>query len=501
MLEVKNIVKNFQGVHALKSVSATFYDHEIHGLVGENGAGKSTLMKIISGVYPPDRGEIYLYGERTHFRNPMEAYNAGVRIVHQELSLIQSLSIAENMYIHKFRQGSVTTFLDRKKFREDASKTLEEWGIEVDAGIKVSEVSMGVRQLVEIARELSTGGKVIILDEPTSSLTFKEIDNLFNVLKMLKSQGYIVIFISHRLNEVTAIVDRVTILRDGEMIETAAEKNITPNDMVNLIAGRDLTGGDIGELFPKTEAKIGEVALKVENLSGYGFENVNFEAHWGEIFGIAGLVGAGRSELIRTIYGLQQKKSGHIYIEGKTENIQSPEEAKEKHLGFLSENRGGEGVFPALTVALNLIILKTKTIVKNLFLNKNLIKEKSNRLVNDLTIVTHDAIIQKLSELSGGNQQKVVFGRLLGSEPKILLLDEPTRGVDVGNKTEIHKIIGQFVKNGGCVIMVSSESDELIGVSDRVMVLHEGKQVGLFNRNEFNKEELLRCMMQVQKTA
>jgi ribose transport system ATP-binding protein len=498
MLEVKEIVKNFRGVHALRNVSATFYDGEIHGLLGENGAGKSTLMKIVSGVYPADSGIFLLDGQEVTFQNPQEAYNAGIRIVHQELSLIPSLSIAENMFIHQFRRHSLR-FVKRRDLRKQALGMLKQWGIDLDPATSVSAVSMGIRQLVEIARELSTGGRVIILDEPTSSLTFREIDFLFSVMRKLKAEGYTLIFISHRLNEVTALVDRITVLRDGEMVASGEKKDMSAHQIVSLIAGKEMD--DIGGLFPKTEADIGQIALEVKNLSGAGFRNISFQLHWGEILGVAGLVGAGRSELIRTIYGLQKREQGEVLLEGKTVSITNPWEAIDEQIVLLTESRGIEGTFPDLSVGINLILLKVKSIVQRIFLSNRKIKKKSESLVDSLNIITHNPHLQLISELSGGNQQKVVVGRLLGSEPRILLLDEPTRGVDVGNKTEIHRIIGRFVKEGGAVVMVSSELDELIGVSDRILVLHEGNAVGWFDRNEFDKEELLLCMMQVQRSA
>ncbi len=494
MLEVKDISKNFRGVHALARVSASFYDAEIHGLVGENGAGKSTLMKIVSGVYPPDAGVINLDRTPVSFTSPLDAYNAGIRIVHQELSLIRSLSIAENMFIHKFRNAGPFSKVGRKKLEADAQKTLQEWNIDLDASYKIKDVSMGVRQLVEIARELSTGGKIVILDEPTSSLTYKEIDQLFGVMKHLKQKRYTLIFISHRLNEVTDIVDRITVLRDGEVMVTAEKKDLTPVQMINMIAGRE-----VKDLFPKTEVEIGKTALEVRKLSGEGFNCLDFDVKWGEILGIAGLVGAGRSELVRCLYGINPRYTGEIYLDGTKVDIDSPEKAIRHSVGFLSESRGIDGIFPDMTVALNLVILKIRDVIKRIFLDKKRIREKHSRLVSDLNIVCRDPEHQKISELSGGNQQKTLFGRLLGSQPKILLLDEPTRGVDIANKTEIHKVMGKFVKAGGAIIMVSSELDELIGVSDRILVLHEGRHVGSFSRGGLNKEAILLCMMDVKK--
>ena len=492
MLEVKEISKHFGGVQALKNVSVAFRDGEIHGIVGENGAGKSTLMKIISGVYPPDHGTIELNGAKVSFHTPVEAYNAGIRIVHQELSLIRSLSIAKNMFIHKFRGASAFRFVDEKKYEDEARGMCKEWEIDIAPSTMVSELSMGARQLVEIARELSTGGKVIILDEPTSSLTYKEIDHLFNVLRLLRDKGYVVIFISHRLNEVSNLVDQVTVLRDGEKMATAETRNLDVDQICRLIACRDMS-----ELFPKTEATIRDVALDVRNLSGEGFRGISFKVHWGEILGIAGLGGAGRRELIRAIYGVNEKFGGEIHLEGQRVDIASPTEAIERRIGLLTEDRSAEGTFPELSLAKNLIVLKIKEVVKGLFLNNQEIRQKAGSLVKKLGIVTYNPHVQVVSELSGGNQQKTVLGRLIGSRPRILLLDEPTRGVDVASKTEIHRFMGQFVREGGAIVMVSSELDELLGVSDRILVLHEGNFGGLFERNTFEKESILRCMMNV----
>jgi ABC-type sugar transport system ATPase subunit len=492
MLEVKNIVKNFGGVRALKGVSIAFNDGEIHGVVGENGAGKSTLMKIISGVYPPDSGSILLEGQAAHFPTPIDAYNAGIRIVYQELSLIRSLSIAKNMFIHRFRGASAFRFVDEKSVNIDAERMLKDWGIQIDPRTLVSQLSMGERQLVEIARELSTGGKVIILDEPTSSLTFKEIDHLFQVVRLLRDRGYIVIFISHRLNEVSELVDRITVLRDGEVMASTETKNLNAEQICRLIAGKDMS-----ELFPKTDAKIGEVALEVNSLSGEGFRDISFKVQWGEILGVAGLVGAGRSELVRALYGMNEVFQGEVHLGGEKVRITRPEQAIDNKVGLLTEDRAGEGTFPELNVAQNLVVLKMKEVIQGIFLSEAKIKQKAGDLVKKLSIVTYNPAVQRVSELSGGNQQKTVLGRLIGARPKVLLLDEPTRGVDVNSKTEIHRIMGQFVKEGGAIVMVSSELDELVGVADRILVLHEGKFMGVFERKDFDKEQILRRMMNV----
>lgn len=496
MIEIKNISKSFRSVCVLKAINATFYDGEIHGLVGENGAGKSTLMKILSGVYIPDSGIVEIDGEPVAFSTPVDAYNRGIRIVHQELSLIKSLSIAENVFIHKYRNGSFTKIVDRKKLEQEAKQMLREWDIDIDPTEKVCNVSMAVRQLVEIARELSTSGRIIILDEPTSSLTQNEIQHLFRIVRLLKQKNYIVIFISHRLNEVIDLVDRITVLKDGEVMATKATNDLDSSQICNLIAGKDIC-----DLYPKMESTISDVALEVKNLCGEGVNNISFKVRWGEIFGVAGLMGAGRSELIRTIFGANEQYSGEVYLEGRAIRVSHPQEAIDARLGFLTESRADEGIFPDLTVSENMIMINIGKVVERLFLSAAKIRAKTESAVKRLRIVSFDPYRQLISQLSGGNQQKVILGRLLGSNPRILLLDEPTRGVDIGNKTEIHKIMGQFVKDGGAVVMVSSEIDELLGISDRLLVLHEGNYAGEFERKDFNKEAILRCMMGVTKTA
>lgn len=496
MLEVVDVSKEFRGVKALKSANACFYEGEIHGLVGENGAGKSTMMKIICGLFSPTSGQIKMDGEIMSFNSPYAAYNAGIRIVHQELSLIRSLSIAENIFIHKYEKGSFLRNVDRKKLIKDAEKMLQEWDIHIDASEKVSYFSMGVRQLVEIARELSTGGKVIILDEPTSSLTVSEIKKLFQIVRRLRGQGLTIIFISHRLDEVTELVDRITVLRDGETIGTAVTKDMSPAQICKMIAGTDLAN-----LYPKAEAQIGDIALEARHFSGAGFTDISIDVKWGEIVGLVGLVGAGRSELCRAMFGLESHSRGELFIDGQRVALKSAGMAIQNKMALLSENREEEGIFPELSVGYNTIMLKIKNALKGIMLRRPLIKKITLKMVEKLNIATYDPMKQTVSELSGGNQQKVLFARLLSLDPRILILDEPTRGVDISNKTEIHKIMGDFVSEGGAILMVSSELDEVLGISDRIYVLHEGNMMEEVVRDKFEKESTLRSMMGLQKGA
>jgi ABC-type sugar transport system ATPase subunit len=404
--------------------------------------------------------------------------------------LCENLSVVENIFLGRELRGGGG--IDWKGMHDRAAALLDSFGVRIGTRTLVKTLPIAHRQIVEIAKAINSNTEVLILDEPTSSLTVNETRVLFDNLRKFKARGMTIIFISHRLNEVSNLVDQVTVLRDGEKMATAETRSLDVDQICRLIACRDMS-----ELFPKTEATIRDVALEVRNLSGEGFRGISFKVHWGEILGIAGLVGAGRSELVRAIYGVNEKFSGEIYLEGQKVNIDSPSEAIGRKIGLLTEDRGGEGTFPELSVAKNLIVLKMEEVVKGLFLNDHEIKEKAGSLVKKLGIVTYDPHVQVVSELSGGNQQKTVLGRLIGSRPRILLLDEPTRGVDVASKTEIHRFMGQFVREGGAIVMVSSELDELLGVCDRILVLHEGNFGGLFERNTFEKESILRCMMNV----
>jgi ABC-type sugar transport system ATPase subunit len=492
MIEIRNISKNFKGVQALKNVSTIFYDGEIHGYVGENGAGKSTLMKIISGVYHSDTGDILIDGQTIIFNNPVEAYNSGIRIVHQDLSLIPSLSVAENIFIHKYRSASIRKIVNRKAIEEDTKKILQEWDIDVDPRTLISELSTGIKQLIEIARELYTKCRIIILDEPTSSLSEKEIKRFFKVLMSLKSKGIIVIFISHRISEVIELADRVTVLRDGEVISTKKAEEFTLGQICNLIAGKD-----IKELYPKTTAPIGDVAIKIEDLSGERFRNISFQIKWGEIVGLSGLMGAGKTELLRAVFGIDKIKKGKIIFEGSEIQDLTPNKKAKKGIVMLTEDRVKEGIFPELSVSKNMVMIKIKEIMSGIFLDFEKIYQKCKVLVDRLNIVTYNSDVQVISQLSGGNQQKAIIGRLLFSKPKVLLLDEPTRGVDVGSKTEIHNIMGQFIKEGGTILIASSEVDELLGICDNVVVLHEGNFIKTFQRKELNKEALIKCMINI----
>ncbi len=489
MLIAKSISKSFGGVHALKDVDLELHPFEIHGLVGENGAGKSTLMKILAGVYPPDSGSILLEGEALHLRDPKQAHDMGIRIVYQELSLFPALSVAENLYMHRFSEAGLRS-VNRKALAREARGLLEEWRLEIDPRARVEQLPVGKRQLVEIAREVATKGRVLILDEPTSSLTNKEIDYLFDVLDRLKKAGMCVVFISHRLNEVLRIADRVTVLRNGERVGTLSRERLTPKEIITLIVGRE-----VKELYPKKAVEIGGILLSVRHLTAKGLEGISFDLHRGEILGVAGLIGSGRTELLRSLFGLQPVQSGVFVLDGKDIRVSSSSQAIKHGFAMLSESRADEGIFPEMAVGSNLVLMSLRDLSRGGWLIREAVRRKVGSLVNSFKVVTYDPFQQRLSQLSGGNQQKVILGRLLGAKPRILLLDEPTRGVDVETKAEIHRILGEFVKTGNGIIMVSSDLPELIGMCDRIMVLHQGRVAGWFERCQFREEDILQCAM------
>ncbi len=489
MIAVKDVSKHFGGVHALKGVSLEFAGGMIHGLVGENGAGKSTLMKLLAGVYAPDGGTIELNGQPVQIRDPKHARDIGIRIIYQELSLVPTLSVAENLFLHRFSSGGLAP-VGRKALYLEAAGLLREWDLEVAPTDLIERLSMGKRQLIEIAREVAREGKVLILDEPTSSLTNREIEGLFRALQRLRQKGVAVIFISHRLDEVMRIADAVSVLRNGETVGTLPRAELTADRMVALIVGHE-----IADLYPKTQVPIGETLLSVDGLSGKGFRGVSFELRRGEILGVAGLNGAGRSELLRSIFGLNPATAGRMVLDGRPIAASGPPEAIRHGFAMLSESRKDEGIFPELTVGRNLILMDLRRLATAGWLRTQRIAEAIRDLCRRLSIVSYNPNRQKLSQLSGGNQQKVVLGRLLGADPRILLLDEPTRGVDVGTKAEIHRIMGAFVAQGRGILMVSSDIPELTGMCDRIIVLHQGGAVGHFERKHFNQEAILQCAM------
>jgi methyl-galactoside transport system ATP-binding protein/inositol transport system ATP-binding protein len=487
LLEMKNITKIFPGVQALKGVDLQVRHGEIHALMGENGAGKSTLVKCIAGIYRPTSGEIVFDGEVQNFTSPSEALGKGISMIHQELTPVLFRPIMENVWLGREPLTGLK-LVDHKKMYSLTKDVLKEIELEEDPATLMADLTVAKIQMVEIAKAVSYNSKLIIMDEPTSALAEKEIKQLFSIMRKLKAQGKSIIFISHKLDEIYEIADRVTVYRDGSYIGVENTADLRVDRLINMMVGRD-----VKEMFPKIPCSIGDVKLEVKNLSNRKyFKNVSFTVRKGEILGIAGLVGAGRSEVIETIFGMRPHTGGEIWIDGKKVEIKSPADAIQNGMAWLTEDRRRSGLFPMLAVQLNIAIA---TIPK--FLNKfGLIREAElnkscTEYVKKIQVKT-PSLAQHVENLSGGNQQKVLVARWLMTDPEILFLDEPTRGIDVGTKAEIHRLISTLAGEGKSVVMVSSELPEIMGMSDRVMVMHQGKVTGIVeNSKNLTQEELM----------
>ncbi|MDR1506201.1 MAG: sugar ABC transporter ATP-binding protein [Treponema sp.] len=484
---MKNITKNFPGVQALKGVDLQLRYGEIHALMGENGAGKSTLVKCIAGIYRPTSGEIVFDGKVQSFASPAEALAKGVSMIHQELTPVLFRPIMENVWLGR-EPLTKLGLVDHKKMYALTKEVLKEIELEEDPATLMANLTVAKIQMVEIAKAVSYNSKLIIMDEPTSALAEKEIKQLFSIMRKLKAQGKSIIFISHKLDEIYEIADRVTVYRDGSFIGAENTADLRVDSLIKMMVGRD-----VKEMFPKISCSIGDVKLEVKNLSNRKyFKDVSFTVRRGEIFGIAGLVGAGRSEVVETIFGMRPRTSGEIRIDGKKVEIKSPSDAIENGMAWLTEDRRGSGLFPMLGVQLNISIA---TIPK--FLNKiGLIREAQlnkscAEYVKKIQVKT-PSLAQHVENLSGGNQQKVLVARWLMTNPEILFLDEPTRGIDVGTKAEIHRLISTLAGEGKSIVMVSSELPEIMGMSDRIMIMHQGRVTGIVeNSKELTQEELM----------
>ena len=492
VLRLENISKSFPGVRALSNVDFEVYPGEILGFVGENGAGKSTLVKIISGVYSKDEGEIYYQGQPVDIHNPQDAQKLGISTIHQELALIPHLSVAENVFLNREqRKVQIIGMVDFRLMNQRAEAILKDLGVEIPGKIIVKELTVAAQQMVEIAKALSINANLILMDEPTSALSSKEVDALFAVMQRLKQKGVSVVFISHRLDEVRRFADRVIIMRDGHRVGTLPIKEATEKKIIRYMVGREVG------LFPKEPAEIGEPVLEVRGISGdNGVRNVSFTVHRGEILGLAGLVGAGRTEIARLICGADHLSEGAIFIDGKKTKIGSPAVAVRHGIGWVPEDRKQHGLVLGMTVRDNI----TMTILKRI---SNMLGAISRRKENDisdhyvetLSVMTPN-LTQTVRNLSGGNQQKVVLAKWLSTEPKLLIMDEPTRGIDVGAKAEVHALMSRLAQQGIGIIMISSEMPEIIGMSDRVIVMCQGRVTGEFTRDAFTQENIMTCATQ-----
>ena len=487
ILVMKDIIKNFPGVQALRGVALDVKYGEIHSLMGENGAGKSTLMKCLIGIHPQTSGQIYFEGNLIENYSTSDALRMGIAMIHQELSPVEHRSIMENIWLGREPKNKLG-LIDHKKMYEMSKDVLKLIDFNVDPKTLMSTMTVANMQMIEIAKALSYNAKLIIMDEPTSALTNKEIDQLFSIMRRLRESGKSIIYISHKLDEIFEISDRVTVYRDGQYIGTKGIKDITTQELIKMMVGRE-----VNEMFPKVICDIGEVKMEVKNLScGNRFKDISFNVRKGEILGIAGLVGAGRTEVIETIFGIRHKTSGQIFIDGKEVQIKSPIDAKQNRLAMLTEDRRATGIIPVLSVFHNTIIANLKKYVKKTgLLNHKLAIEDTNEFMKAISVKT-PSIYQRIENLSGGNQQKVLVARWLLTNPEILFLDEPTRGIDVGAKSEIHRLITNLAGQGKSIIMVSSELPEVMGMSDRIMIMHEGKVTGIIeNTKELTQEEIM----------
>ncbi|WP_257351104.1 sugar ABC transporter ATP-binding protein [Pseudalkalibacillus decolorationis] len=486
IVEMKNIHKSFFHVEVLKGVDFSLYPGEIHALMGENGAGKSTLMKILTGIHKSDEGEIDYKGEKVTYTSPKDAEKDGIAVIHQELNIIPYLSVAENMFLGKELKHGPFGLLKNKEMNKKSQEYLNRLGITIDSIKPAGELSVGQQQMIEIARAIAADTEVLIMDEPTAALTDREIDTLFKVMNQLRKDGVAIIYISHRMEEIFKICDRITVLRDGQSIGTKETLTTDFEEIVKMMVGREL-----GERFPKRTSTIGENRFVVDNLSHEGiFENITFNVRKGEILGVAGLMGAGRTEIMETIFGARKKSGGRISLDGKELTIRKPHHAIKAGIGFITEDRKDEGLILGLSVRENLVIPNLKTFSKTGIVKEKKEKQWTEEMILKLRIKTSGPE-QEVKSLSGGNQQKVVFGKWLGIEPKLLILDEPTRGVDVGAKKEIYSIMNELTERGFSIIMVSSELPEILGMSDRVMVIHEGKVTAIIDREDANQEKIM----------
>jgi len=488
LLEMIDISKEFPGVKALDKVTLRVRRGTIHALMGENGAGKSTLMKCLFGIYHKDEGRIILEGKEVDFQSSRQALDNGVSMVHQELNQVQTTRVMDNIWLGRFPKKGL--FIDEEKMYVDTLKIFKELEINIDPREKVENLPVSESQMVEIAKAVSYDSKIIVMDEPTSSLTEREVKHLFKIIKTLKNKGVGIIYISHKMEEIKQIADEVTIMRDGQWIETRAIDDITTDEIISLMVGRDLTNR-----FPPKTNKPGEVILKVKELTAAkqpSIKNVSFELRRGEILGIAGLVGSKRTDLVESIFGIRDVEYGEIYLQGDRINNKNPHDAIKNGFALVTEERRATGIFSVLDVGFNAFIANINQYVKkSKLLDENSMNQDINWVIDSMRVKTpsHKTII---SSLSGGNQQKVIVGRWLLTRPEILLLDEPTRGIDVGAKYEIYQLMINLAKEEKGIIMISSEMPELLGVTDRILVMSNGRVAGIVNTKETNQEEILK---------
>jgi ribose transport system ATP-binding protein len=482
---MKNISKSFSKINVLNNVNLKIEEGKVLGLLGENGAGKSTLMKILSGVYKKDEGIIIFEDKEINPQNPKEVQTLGISIIYQELNLIDNMSVAENIYLGRWPLN-VYKKINYKCLYENTEKLLKENNLNLNSKDIVGNLSVGKKQMVEIAKAISFNSKIILMDEPTSALSNDESEKLFNIIESLKEKGVGIVFISHKMEEIYRICDKVKVLRDGKDMGEKEINNVTEKELIKMMVGRD-----IEDRFPKKNNEIGETILEVKNLTSKKVKNISFNVRQGEVFGIAGLMGAGRTETMRAIFGIDKIFSGEVYLKGKKISIKNPEIAIKNGIGFVPEDRKKEGLILDFSVLQN-SVLAILNKIKNIFgyINHKEEIRISNNIIENLEVKTNSNK-QIIKYLSGGNQQKVIIGKWLEIKPDILILDDPTRGIDVGTKAQIYSLINNITRKGKSVILISSELPEVVNMCDRVMVMHEGELMKVLNKDEISQERIM----------
>ncbi|WP_400163307.1 sugar ABC transporter ATP-binding protein [Brevibacillus sp. TJ4] len=486
VLEMEQITKEFPGVKALDNVQLKVKKGTVHALMGENGAGKSTLMKILIGIYTPDRGSIRFDGEELRLSSVKQALDKGISMIHQELSPIPYMTVAENIFLGREPSYGFTGWVKAKQLEDDTKRLFDRLQIEIDPGARMADLSIANTQMVEIAKAISFQSKLIIMDEPTSAITDKEVNHLFSIIHQLKKEGVSIIYITHKMDELARITDELTVLRDGKYVGTRPSAQTTKEQLIEMMVGRELN-----QVFVKKQAHIGKVVLSVNNLTKKGvFENVSFSVRSGEIVGFAGLMGSGRTEVMESVFGIKPPDSGEIVVQGKKQVIRSPRDAIRSGMGLLTEDRKRTGLFLPLSVEDNMITVNIDQYTRGGFLDRKQLQADCEKQSQQLAIKT-PSLQQTMRFLSGGNQQKALIARWMLGDPGILILDEPTRGIDVGAKAEIYNLIFRLAEQGKGIVVISSELPEILGLSDRVIVMHNGRIAGELDREGATQEKIM----------
>jgi len=485
LLDMKQIIKSFNGVEVLHGIDFSLRAGTVHALMGENGAGKSTLMKVLAGVHKCDDGEIWLKGKKTEIQSPRHAQELGIAMIHQELSPVPEMTVAENIFLG--REPRKGLFVDYKRMYADTEKLLGEMKVRVSPRAKIGRLKVADQQLIEISKAISLNADIIVMDEPTSAITDQEVEILFKTIADLKKKGTGIIYISHKMDEIFRIADDITVLRDGTYVNSWEAKDIDNNTLIKNMVGRELN-----EIFPKIKVPAKDVVMEVRHFTKENqFEDISFLVREGEILGIAGLIGAGRTELMNAIFGLEKPDSGEVFFEGKKVEIRRPSDAIRHGIAYVTEDRKNEGLVLEMGVGQNITIASMKTLSSGMFIKRQEEKKTIDDQIRALRIKVHSPR-QLVGKLSGGNQQKVVLAKWMMKNPKLLILDEPTRGIDIGAKSEIYKLMGEFVEKGNSIIMISSEMPEAMGMSDRILVLSNGRLSGELSREEFAQEDIMK---------